>query len=66
LTVDEVESLEIYVNGMPSRGTPGTMSLGSRGKAAMASNPANFSSLNRYAIENGARICPKAVYVWLR
>jgi hypothetical protein len=66
LTVDEVESLEIYVNGLPSRGTPGTISLGSRGRATLALTPANFSNLNRYAIENSTRTCPNAVYVWLR
>jgi hypothetical protein len=66
LTVDEVESLEIYVNGSSQRGTPGRISLGKRGRPVAATTPANYSNLDRYAIENGARICPKAIYVWLR
>jgi hypothetical protein len=66
LTVDEVESLEIYVNGSSQRGTPGRMSLGRRGRPVAARTPANYSNLDRYSIENGARTCPKAVYVWLR
>jgi hypothetical protein len=65
LTVDEVETLEIYVNGGSTRGTPGTKALGKRGKV-VTTTPATFSNLDRYSIENGTRVCPRAVYVWLR
>jgi hypothetical protein len=65
LTVDEVETVEIYVNGSSGRGTPGTKQLGFRGKTN-SSAPASYSNLDRYYNENGARVCPRAVYVWLR
>jgi hypothetical protein len=65
LTADEVESVEVYVNGAAARGTPGTVSLGPRGRSVAKASD-TYSNLDRYAIENGARICPRAVYVWLR
>lgn len=65
LTVDEVESVEIHVNGGSTRGRVGTTALGKRGQKVTVS-PASYSNLDRYAFENGTRVCPSAVYVWLR
>lgn len=65
LTIDEVESLEIYVNGGSTRGKVGGVALGTRGKA-VAVTPSMMSNRDRYAAENFARVCPPAVYVWLR
>lgn len=65
LTVDEVESVEIHVNGGSTRGRVGTTMLGRRGQKTTAS-PQAHSNLDRYSIENGTRVCPPAVYVWLR
>ncbi|MNC94033.1 hypothetical protein D3C83_107920 [compost metagenome] len=64
LTVEEVESLEIYVNGGSQRGRVGTTALGKRGRT-VTTTAAMFSNRDRAAIENGARVCPIA-YVWLR
>ena len=66
LTVDEVESVEIYGAGSDiRRGTPGTVTLGARGRPTPRGQP-SMSNANRAVIENGTRACPPAVYVWLR
>ena len=66
LTVDEVESVEIYGNGSDiRRGTPGTVTIATRGRP-MATRQLSISNTNRAVIENGTRACPSAVYVWLR
>lgn len=64
LTVDEVESVEIYGNGSPGRGTPETVGLGYRGELVHTS-PVARSNRDRAAFENRTRTCP-TVYVWLR
>lgn len=66
LTVDEVETVEIYGSGSDvARGTPRTRTLAGRGRAIASPQPA-MSNTNRASIENGPRVCPSAVYVWLR
>jgi len=66
LTVDEVETVEIYGHGSDiRRGTPGTVSLGKKGVPVAQAQP-SISNTNRAVIENGTRVCPSAVYVWLR
>lgn len=66
LTVDEVESLEIYVSGGSTRGRVGTVSLGKRGRPVVSSTPAKYSNRELANFENHTRNCPVAVYVWLR
>jgi hypothetical protein len=74
LTVDEVESIEIY--GSRSAPTapsgrrsnviaPTSMSGGTRGKIAMPGSQASAPMTARAAMANSTRNCP-TIYVWLR
>jgi hypothetical protein len=74
LTVDEVESIEIYASRSAPRaptgrrGTtvaPTSIMNGSQGKIAMPGSFASSPMTARAAMENGARNCP-TIYVWLR
>jgi hypothetical protein len=64
LTVDEVETLEVYLDGGSRRGLVGSISLGKRGRA-VTSTPAIYSNRDRAIIQNENRGCPIA-YAWLR
>jgi hypothetical protein len=62
LTVDEVESVELYPTG--ASGVPGGFRLGARG-AVVKTQALSLSNTNRAVIENSTRNCP-LIYVWLR
>src|SRR5205085_6145757 len=66
LTVDDVESVEIYA-AYPG-GSPTVTTAQSKSKFSKIKTGGNFVAVDnarRAKIENGSRICP-AVYVWLR
>jgi hypothetical protein len=72
LTVDEVESIEIYgARSAPAAPTgrrtnaPTSIMNGSRGKIATPGSAASSPMTARAAMANGTRNCP-TIYVWLR
>ena len=65
ITVDEVESVEVYANGTQARGAPGSVSLGNRGSGVKRA-PEWFSNTSHAGSLNQIRYCPVTVYVWLR
>ena len=65
LTVDDVESVEIYRTYPGALQTVAAAAPQAKSSTVKGGNFVWFNNSRRAVIENGARICP-AVYVWLR